>query len=84
MLSVTANMLKTKGISSFNDVVNEEGEAFVSVHGKNKFVILSIEKYNYLRECELESALLEAKQDIKNGDFEIGSIENHMKRVLND
>ena len=58
MLSVTANMLKTKGISSFNNIVNEEGEAFVSVHGKNKFVILSIEKYNYLRECEFESALL--------------------------
>ena len=42
-----------------------------------------MEKYNYLRECELEAALLEAKQDLKTGNFKTDSIDNHMKRVLN-
>ena len=66
MLTVTANMLRTKGISSFSEVLNDNEEAIISVHGKNKFVVLSMEKYNYLRECELEAALLEAKEDLKN------------------
>ena len=83
MLTVTANMLKTKGISAFNEALNENEEAIISVHGKNKFVVLTIEKYNYLRECELEAALLEAKQDLKTGNFKTDSIDNHMKRVLN-
>ena len=83
MLTVTANMLKTKGISAFNEALNENEEAIISVHGKNKFVVLSMEKYSYLRECELEAALLEAKQDLKNGNFKTDSIDNHMKRVLN-
>ena len=83
MLTVTANMLKTKGISAFNEALNENEEAIISIHGKNKFVVLSMEKYNYLRECELEAALLEAKQDLKTGNFKTDSIDNHMKRVLN-
>ena len=41
MLTVTANMLKTKGISAFNEVLNENEEAIISVHGKNKFVVLA-------------------------------------------
>ena len=39
----------------------------ITVRGKNKYVVLPIEKYNYLRECELETALLETKKDIKEG-----------------
>lgn len=84
MLTVTANMLKTKGISAFSEALNDNEEAIISVHGKNKFVVLSMEKYNYLRECELEAALLEAKEDLKNGNFKADSIDSHMKRVLND
>ena len=83
MLTVTANMLKTKGISAFNEALNENEEAIISVHGKNKFVVLSMEKYNYLRECELEAALLEAKQDLKTGNIKTDSVDSHMKRVLN-
>ena len=83
MLTITANTLKTKGISAFNDVLDDNEEAIISVHGKNKFVVLSMEKYNYLRECELEAALLEAKKDLKTNNFKTDSIDNHMKRVLN-
>ncbi len=83
MLTITANTLKTKGISAFNEALNDNEEAIISVHGKNKFVVLSMEKYNYLRECELEAALLEAKQDLKNNNFKTDSIDNHMKRVIN-
>jgi hypothetical protein len=81
--SIPANLIKTKGVSAFDETISNEGELFISVHGKNKFVVLSIEKYNYLRECELETALLEAKKDLKNGNFNIESVEKHIERIKN-
>jgi len=82
--SISANTIKTKGISALNDAISQDGEAFISVRGKNKFVVLTLEKYNYLRECELDVALLESKQDIANGDFNSYSVEEHMEKIKND
>ncbi len=83
MYSIAANDIKTKGISAFNDAISTDGELFITVHGKNKFVVLSLEKYNYLRECELEAALFETKQDLKNGKFNTDSVEQHMEKIKN-
>ena len=67
--TITANELKTKGVTILNDETADGTEVIITVRGKNKFVVLPIEKYNYLRECELEAALLESKRDIKEGKF---------------
>jgi hypothetical protein len=40
-----------------------------------------IESYNYLRECELEAALIESKKDLVNGKFIEESVEEHIKRI---
>lgn len=81
--SIAANDIKTKGISAFSEAISKDGELFISVRGKKKFVVLSLEQYNYLRECEIEAALLESRQDLKNGNFTTESVEEHMKRVKN-
>ena len=78
---ITANELKTKGVSILNEETSEGNEVIVTVRGKNKYVVLPIEKYNYLRECELETALLETKRDIKEGKFVKESVEKHVKRI---
>lgn len=78
---ITANELKTKGVSILNEETADGNEVIVTVRGKNKFVVVPIEKYNYLRECELEAALLEAKKDIKEGKFVKESVEKHVKRI---
>lgn len=83
MYSIAANEIKTKGISAFNEAISTDGELFISVHGKNKFVVLSLEKYNHLRECELEAALFESRQDLKNGNFTTESVDQHMERLNN-
>ena len=75
---VTANELKTKGVNIFND---DSSEIIITVRGKSKYVVLPIEKYNYLRECELETALLESKKDIKEGKYIKESVEKHIKRI---
>ena len=79
--TITANELKTKGVSILNDETADGTEVIITVRGKNKFVVLPIEKYNYLRECELEAALLESKRDIKEGKFIKESVEKHIKRI---
>ena len=79
--TITANELKTKGVSILNDETADGAEVIITVRGKNKFVVLPIEKYNYLRECELEAALLESKRDIKEGKFIRESVEKHIKRI---
>ncbi len=79
--TITANELKTKGISILNEESESGSEVIITVRGKNKFIILPIEKYNYLRECELETALNESKKDIKNKKYHKESVEKHIKRI---
>ena len=78
---ITANELKTKGVSVLNEETSDGNEVIVTVRGKNKYVVVPIEKYNYLRECELEAALSETKRDIKEGKFVKESVEKHVKRI---
>lgn len=78
---VTANELKLKGIKALDSIMEKNGEAIISVRGKNKFVILTMSEYNHLRECELEAALIEAQNDLSNGRFTQGSVEEHIKRI---
>jgi len=79
--TITANELKTKGVTILNDETADGTEVIITVRGKSKFVVLPIEKYNYLRECELDAALLESKRDIKAGKFIKESVEKHIKRI---
>jgi len=79
--TITANELKTKGVAALTNETADGTEVIITVRGKNKFVVLPMEKYNYLRECELEAALLESKRDIKEGKFVKESVEKHIKRI---
>jgi len=81
--TITANDLKIKGVNAINAATSDQDEAFISVRGQNKYVVLSLEKYNYLRECELEAALHEVKNDLKQEKFYPDSIEEHIKRIKN-
>ncbi|MES0488897.1 MAG: hypothetical protein ABUK01_02830 [Leptospirales bacterium] len=78
---ITANELKTKGISAINNATSDDNEAIITERGKNKYVVIAIEHYNYLRECELESALHESKQDYKSGKYVKESVAKHLKRI---
>jgi len=79
--TITANDLKTKGITVLDKETSEGTEVIVTVRGKNKYVIIPIEKYNYLRECELEAALVETEAEVKKSKFVKESVEKHVKRI---
>jgi prevent-host-death family protein len=78
---ITANELKTKGVAALDKATDSGDEAIITVRGKNSFVVMPIEKYNYLRECELETALREAKDDLAKGKVKNETVEEHLKRV---
>ncbi len=81
MSHISANDLKTKGISAIEAALSETQEAIVSVRGKDRFVVMDIAHYHYLRECELETALAESRAEIANGRFVQESPEQHLARL---
>ena len=81
MSHLTANDLKTKGVVAIESILAEHSDAIVSVRGKERFVVMDIAQYHYLRECELEVALAEARADLVAGRFVQESPEEHVARV---
>jgi len=81
MGAITANELKTKGIAALERVLENAPDAIISVRGEDRFVVMDIARYHHLRECELESALREAKADVVAGRVVRESPAAHVKRV---
>jgi PHD/YefM family antitoxin component YafN of YafNO toxin-antitoxin module len=83
-MSITANELKTKGVSAIESNLGNEDELIITIRGKESYVVMNMEHYNYLRECELEAAVHQVKADLESGDYKIESVNDHIKRILND
>lgn len=81
MSSISANDLKTRGVSAIEAALSHDSEAVISVRGKKRFVVMPIEQFNYLRECELEAALAQSKEDLAAGRFVASSPEMHIERL---
>jgi hypothetical protein len=81
MSHISANDLKIKGIASIEASLSNNNEAIISVRGKDRFVVMDIEHYQYLRECELEAALAQVHADVAAGRFIAESPESHLERL---
>ena len=84
MNTVTANELKTKGVSAVEARLQVDEEVVISVRGQDKYVVIDLEKYAKLREYELAIAIQEAKADVDAGRYSAESVSDHMKLVAND
>jgi PHD/YefM family antitoxin component YafN of YafNO toxin-antitoxin module len=82
MHAIAANDLKIRGVSILEESLQAEAEAMITVRGKEQYVVMRVEQYHYLREMELEAALLEARRDISNGNVIRESAEAHVNRVI--
>ncbi|MDP3009159.1 MAG: type II toxin-antitoxin system Phd/YefM family antitoxin [Methylococcales bacterium] len=78
---ITANELNTRGIACLEESLKHHSEVAISVEGKERFVVMSIEGYHYLREIELDAALQESKADIAAGRYIKESPEEHLARL---
>jgi len=81
MPSVSANALKTQGVSAIAEALADAPEVMLSVRGKDRFVVMDIARYHHLRECELTSALAESQADLAAGRFVEESVDAHMERL---
>lgn len=79
--TITANELKTRGVSAIKEVTANYPEAVITVRGESRYVVIPIESYNRLRECELEAAIIESRMDVRNGRYIQESVDDHIKRL---
>lgn len=81
MVTISANDLKTKGVASIELALGSALEATISVRGKDKFVVMDMAHYHYLRECELDAALAQTRADMAAGRVVQESPEAHLARL---
>lgn len=81
MNEVTANDLKTKGVSSLESALSDKEGALISVRGKTRFVVMDLAYCERLREAELFSAWPEARAAVASGESSIETAEEHIVRL---
>lgn len=81
MDSLTANDLKTRGIAAIEEALAGRPEAAISVRGKERFVVMEVAQYHYLRECELDAALVQAQDDVAAGRYVVETAQQHVARL---
>ena len=81
MNAISANDLKVKGIKALEEELTSQSEVAVRVRGQLKYVVMTHEHYQYMRECELEAALSESRADIEAGRYEAVSPGEHLKKI---
>jgi PHD/YefM family antitoxin component YafN of YafNO toxin-antitoxin module len=81
MNTISANDLKTKGVGAIDQALQEHTEVPVTVRGEVKYVVMSKEHYQYLRECKLSAALAESEADLAAGRFVKETVAEHLRRI---
>lgn len=81
MSVLTANELKTKGVSGIEKLLETEQEVIISVRGKPRYVVMDIATYEAMRERELEAAWVEVREDVAAGRYRVETAENHVSRI---
>lgn len=81
MSQLTANDLKTRGVAAIESLLATQPEAMISVRGKERYVVMDVAHYHYLRECELDVALMQTKADVAAGRAVVESAQAHMHRL---
>ena len=80
-MTIMANDLKTRGVTLLDEALRQDDEAIISVRGKSKYVVMDLAHYNYLRECELEAALIQTHKEIQEGKAEALTADEHIKAL---
>ena len=81
---ITANEVKTKGVSFFEKIFKKADEIIINVRGKNKYVVIDIDRFNEFRQNELDLAHMKVMQDIDQGKFKVQTASEHIKELMDD
>lgn len=81
-MTVLANEIKQKGVSIFEPLLQKTDEIIINVRGKDRFVVVDIERYKMLRDLELDKAYSEVQNDIKNGNYKTVTANEHLQDLI--
>ena len=81
MADLTANDLKIRGVSALEQALGDDNEATISVRGQPRYVVMSLDHYEHLREAEIAAAWQEAKAAEASGDYVVESASEHIARL---
>lgn len=81
MTTISANDLKTGGVAVIEAALAAQPEATISVRGKDRFVVMELAHYHYLRECELDAALAQSQADLAAGRAVVETAAEHVGRL---
>lgn len=84
MSTITAAELKKRGVSALPEVMDDSGEAVITVRGRETYVVMTLEKYSGLRESELTQAVRETRADYLAGRIADRTVADHIRRLDND
>ena len=83
-MTVSANEVKQRGVSLFGELLEKFDEVVINFRGKNKYVVMDIERYKMLRALELDNAYREVMEDVKNGNYKTQTAQEHIKSLEED
>ena len=83
-MTITANEVKINGVSIFDNMLKKFDELIINVRGKNKYVVLDIERYKAFKEGELDLAHMKVMEDIKNGNYKTQTASQHIKELVSE
>ena len=81
MSVISATEIKKRGVAALDPMLAEQGEALITVRGRGRYVVITVEKYHELRELELAQAVREAREDYHAGRIVDRTIDGHLRRL---
>jgi len=80
-MTISANEIKQRGVSFFDALLDKFDELIINVRGKDKYVVLDIERYKEFRANELDLAYMRTMQDIEQGKYKRQSAKEHIAEL---
>ncbi|WP_457607753.1 prevent-host-death protein [Nitratifractor sp.] len=83
-MTISANEVKRRGVSCFDELLDKSDEVVINVRGKEKYVVLDIERYRDFRAKELDLAYMEAMEDLKRGAYKVQNVAEHIAELRDE
>jgi len=83
-MTISANVVKIKGVSLFSNLLEKFDELIINVRGKDKFVVIGRDRYKELRANELDLAYKQTMQDIEKCNYKTQIAKEHIKDIMNE
>ena len=84
MSTIAAAEIKKHGVSALAPALEADGEALITVRGQERYVVMTVAKYNDLHEAELAQAVRETRANYEAGRVDDRTIDDHMRRLDNE